>query len=116
MDRVKKTKLKFKEYFDKAFEEFGLDLICCEDSTNVLTTKKLILMSKFVYSYGIAMLRYNSNNDYVILKNEKAGKEDDYHSIELSKCENFNERYKQINSSEKWNLLRQSYKTKKETV
>ncbi len=55
-------------------------------------------------------------NDYVILKNEKAGKEDDYHSIELSKCENFNERYKQINSSEKWNLLRQSYKTKKETV
>ena len=36
--------------------------------------KKIDSNEQVVYSYDIAMLRYNSNNDYVILKNEKAGK------------------------------------------
>lgn len=116
LNDAKKTKLKFKEYFDKAYKELGLDLTNCEDSAHVLTTKKLDSNRKIVYSYDIAILKYNSNNDYIILKNEKAGKEDDYHYIELSNCKDFNKRYKQINSSEKWNLLRQIYKSKKESV
>lgn len=116
LNNAKKTKLKFKEYFDKAFKELGLDLTNCEDSTHVITTKKLNSNRKVVYSYDIAILRYNSNNDYIILKNEKAGKENDYHYIELSNCEDFNKRYKQINSSEKWKLLRKIYKLKKEAV
>lgn len=116
LGKAQKTKLKLKEYFDKAFEELGLDLTNCEDSTHVLTTKKLDSNGQVIYSYDIAILRYNSNNDYIILKNEKAGKKDDYHYIELSNCEDFNKRYKQINSSEKWSLLRKIYKSKKEEV
>lgn len=117
LNDAKKTKLKFKEYFDKAYKELGLVLTNCEDSTHVLTTKKLDSNRKVVYSYDIAILRYNSNKEYIILKNEKEGKgKEDYHYIQLSKCEDFNNKYKQINSSEKWKLLREIYKSKKEAV
>ncbi|MDE6240794.1 MAG: hypothetical protein K2M08_00045 [Anaeroplasmataceae bacterium] len=115
--KAQETKLKFKEYFDKAFEELGLDLSNCEDSTHVLTTKKLDFNGQIIYSYDIAILRYNSNNEYTILKNEKKGKgEEDYHYIPLSNSKNFNNKYKKINSSKKWNLLRKIYKSKKEAV
>jgi Nucleotidyltransferase domain. len=115
-ENAKKTKLKFKEYFDNAFKELKLDLTNCEDSTHVLTTKKLDEKRKVTYSYDIAILRYNEKQNYCILKNEKRGKNDDYHYIELSNCEKFNERYKLISTSKKWKQLRKVYKSMKEEV
>lgn len=115
--KAQETKLKFKKYFEDAFKELGLDLSNCEDSTHVLTTKRLDPNGHVIYSYDIAILRYNSNNEYTILKNEKKGKgEEDYHYIPLSNSKNFNNKYKKINSSKKWNLLRKIYKSKKEAV
>lgn len=117
LEKAQKTKLDLKEYFDEAFKELGLDLTCCEDSTHVLTTKKLDSDGQVIYSYDIAILRYNSNNDYIILKNEKEDKgAEDYHYNELPNCEDFNEKYQLINTSKKWNLLRKIYKSKKENV
>ena len=117
LGKAQKTKLKLKEYFEDAFKELGFDLTNCEDSTHVLTTKKLDSKGQVIYSYDIAILRYNSNSDYIILKNEKEGKgKEDYHYIQLSNCEDFNNKYKQINSSEKWKQLREIYKSKKEAV
>lgn len=116
LNDAKKTKLKFKEYFDKAVHELNLNLSFFEDSTHVLTSKKLDNRGQVIYSYDIAILRYNFKNNYIILKNEKKGKKNDYHYIELSNCENFKERYKMIKTPQKWNLLRKIYKKKKEFV
>lgn len=115
LNDAKKTKLKFKNYFDKAFRELNLNLSHCEDSTHVLTSKKLDNRGQVIYSYDVAILRYNAKGHYIILKNEKTGKPDDYHYIELSNCENFKEKYKKIKTSQKWNLLRKLYKEKKES-
>ncbi len=113
LNDAKKTKNKLREYFDKANDELGLGLTYCEDSTHVLTMKKLD-GDKIIYSYDIAILRLNNNEDYIILKNEKQGKDDDYHYVELSDCESFNEKYKKVKTPKAWDLLRKKYKAKKE--
>ncbi len=113
LNDAKKTKNKLREYFDKANDELGLGLTCCEDSTHVLTMKKLD-GDKIIYSYDIAILRLNNNEDYIILKNEKQGKDADYHYVELSDCESFNEKYKKVKTPKAWDLLRKKYKAKKE--
>ena len=110
---AKRTKNLFREYFDKANEELALNLTCCEDSTHVLTMKKLV-DGQVKYSYDIAILRLNKDNDHIILKNEKKGNDNDYHYVELSDCKDFNERYKKIRTSKAWDLLRKKYKGKKE--
>lgn len=110
---AKRTKNLFREYFDMANGELGLGLTCCEDSTHVLTMKKLV-DSQVKYSYDIAILRLNKDNDYIILKNEKKGEDNDYHYVELPDCKGFNERYKKIRTAKAWSLLRDKYKEKKE--
>lgn len=110
---AKKTKKLFSDYFDKANQELGLGLKNCEDSTHVLTMKN-ILNGQIDYSYDIAILRLNENNQYIILKNEKNHQPDDYHYVQLDNCEDFNIKYRQINNAEKWNALREKYKIKKE--
>ena len=59
---AKRTKNLFREYFDKANEELALNLTCCEDSTHVLTMKKLV-DGQVKYSYDIAILRLNKDNE-----------------------------------------------------
>lgn len=110
---AKATKLLFKDYFDRANQELKLGLTFCEDSTHVLTMKK-IESGKVTYSYDIALLRLNSAKQYIILKNEKCGKDNDYHYVQLQQCENFNEKYKKVRTPQAWNLLREKYKGKKE--
>ena len=112
-NNAKATKELFAKYFNKANEELCLGLKNCEDSTHVLTMKKII-NSRIDYSYDIAVLRLNENNQYIILKNEKNHKPDDYHYVQLENCGDFNKKYRQINNAEKWNALREKYKIKKE--
>ena len=112
-DNAKSTKELFTKYFNKANKELGLELKNCEDSTHVLTMKKIV-DGKIDYSYDIAVLRLNENNQYIILKNEKRHKPDDYHYVQLDNCVDFNKKYRQINNAEKWNALREKYKRKKE--
>lgn len=110
---AKSMKNLFREYFNRAKRDLELDLTDCEDSTHVLTLKKI--ENKMVdYSYDIAILRLNECGQYIILKNEKQGKEDDYHYIPLSDCKDFNKLYKKVKSQQKWELLRKKYKEKKE--
>lgn len=87
-------------------------MIDCEDSTHVLTMKKIV-NTKVDYSYDIAILRLNECGQYVILKNEKQGGQDDYHYVPLPDCGDFNERYKKVKTQEAWALLRDKYKVKK---
>ena len=61
----------------------------------------------------IAILRLNECGQYVILKNEKQGRQDDYHYVPLPDCGDFNERYKKVKTQEAWALLRDKYKVKK---
>lgn len=110
---AKKTKKLFSDYFDKANQELGLGLKNCEDSTHVLTMKKIV-DEHIEYSYDIAILRLNANGQYIILKNEKNHKPGDYHYVQLEDCEDFNKKYKKINNVVKWNSLREKYKIKKE--
>lgn len=110
---AKATKLLFKNYFEKANIELGLGLTYCEDSTHVLTMK-MIESGKVKYSYDIALLRLDSTDQYIILKNEKDGKANDYHYVQLPHCENFKKQYKKVGTPQAWNLLREKYKGKKE--
>lgn len=110
---AKATKLLFKDYFDRVNKELGLGLTFCEDSTHVLTMKK-IENGKVKYSYDIALLRLNSEGQYIILKNEKQSQDDDYHYVLLPQCENFTKQYKKVRTPPAWNLLREIYKGKKE--
>lgn len=103
----------FRKYFNKAIKELGLNLTDCEDSTHVLTLKK-INNQKVVYSYDLAILRMDSNGQYIILKNEKQGQKGDYHFVQLPDCKNFNEKYRRVRTSKAWALLRETYKKKKE--
>ena len=103
----------FRKYFNKAIKEMGLNLTDCEDSTHVLTIKK-ITNQKVVYSYDIAILRMDSNGQYIILKNEKRRQKEDYHYVQLPNCKDFNEKYRKVRTAKAWALLRKRYKEKKE--
>ncbi len=113
LNDAKATKELFSRYFNRANSELSLGLKNCEDSTHVLTMKK-IMEGKIVYSYDIAILRLDANGQYIILKNEKKQKPDDYHYVQLADCTDFNNKYKKINNSKKWDSLREKYKAKKE--
>ena len=104
----------FRKYFNKAIKEIGLNLTDCEDSTHVLTIKK-ITNQKVVYSYDIAILRMDLSGQYIILKNEKRGQKEDYHYVQLPNCKDFNDKYTKVRTSKAWTLLRKKYKEKKET-
>lgn len=110
---AKALKELFRNYFNKAKKELEIGLMDCEDSTHVLTMKKIV-SAKVDYSYDIAILRLNECGQYVILKNEKQGRQDDYHYVPLPDCGDFNERYKKVKTQEAWALLRDRYKDKKE--
>lgn len=110
---AKALKELFRNYFNKAKKELEIGLMDCEDSTHVLTMKKIV-SAKVDYSYDIAILRLNECGQYVILKNEKQGRQDDYHYVPLPDCGDFNERYKKVKTQEAWSLLRDKYKVKKE--
>ena len=71
---AKAMKELFRNYLNKAKKELGIALTDCEDSTHVLTMKK-IGNTKVDYSYDIAILRLNECGQYVILKNEKQGRQ-----------------------------------------
>lgn len=109
---AKAMKELFQNYLNKAKKELGIALTDCEDSTHVLTMKKIV-NTKVDYSYDIAILRLNECGQYVILKNEKQGRQDDYHYVPLPDCGDFNERYKKVKTQEAWALLRDKYKVKK---
>lgn len=53
----------------------------CEDSTHVLTTKK-IHQGKVIFAYDFAILR-KQGNKAEILKNRKKGKTDDYQFVQI---------------------------------
>lgn len=110
---AKAMKLLFQRYFDTANRELGLHLTFCEDSTHVLTMKKII-ERKIIYSYDIALLRTDTVGQYIILKNEKKNQLDDYHYVPLPQCENFAKQYKKVRTPQAWTLLREIYKAKKE--
>ena len=110
---AKAMKDMLRKYFNNANNELGLALTDCEDSTHVLTIKKVV-DQKVEYSYDIAILRLDKSSQYVILKNEKNGKKDDYHYVQLPDCEDFNEKYKKVKNTQAWGLLRKKYKEKKE--
>lgn len=109
---AKAMKELFRNYLNKAKKELGIALTDCEDSTHVLTMKKIV-NTKVDYSYDIAILRLNECGQYVILKSEKQGRQDDYHYVPLPDCGDFNERYKKVKTQEAWALLRDKYKVKK---
>ena len=109
---AKAMKELFRNYLNKAKKELEIALTDCEDSTHVLTMKKIV-NTKVDYSYDIAILRLNECGQYVILKNEKQGIQDDYHYVPLPDCGDFNERYKKVKTQEAWALLRDKYKVKK---
>lgn len=110
---AKEMKELIRGYFDKAIRELKLPLTYCEDSTHVLTIKKII-NSKVLYSYDIALLRLDSAGQLIILKNEKKKRDDDYHYVQISDCQNFSKKYKKVRAPQAWALLRELYKIKKE--
>jgi hypothetical protein len=90
-------------------------LEACEDSTHVVTIKKLSTTGKVEYSYDIAILDKNNDGKYIILKNEKkTGQGSDYHFVELSKNTDLNALFIKIQNVGKWNILLDKYKLKKE--
>ena len=110
---AKATKDLFRNYFNKAKKDLRLELADCEDSTHVLTIKKIV-NTKVEYSYDIAILRLDSAGQYIILKNEKKRENEDYHYVQLENCKDFYSRYKKVKTPQAWNLLRKKYKEKKE--
>ena len=110
---AKEMKGLFQRYFDRAIKELKLPLTFCEDSTHVLTIKK-IMNSKVLSSYDIALLRLDSAEQLIILKNEKKKRYDDYHYVQIPYCENFSKKYKKVRTPQAWTLLREIYKSKKE--
>lgn len=110
----KDTKLKFKSELDKIVKSY--DLTPCEDSTHVLTTKKLD-GNKLVYAYDIAIMKKNKKNEYLILKNEKTENNGNgpYHYVEVPKASDFANKYNTIYGIEQWKKLRLIFKGKKES-
>ncbi len=101
----------FKKILDDIVKDCGLE--DCEDSTNVLTIKK-IEDEKVTYSYDVAIMKYNKNKDKIILKNEKEGKDSDYHYVLISDSSSFYETYRKIKENSLWGELRIEYKKNKE--
>ena len=113
MNDAKEMKALFRGYFDRAIKELKLPLTFCEDSTHVLTLKKIV-NSKVLYSYDIALLRLDSVGQFIILKNEKKERDDDYHYVQIPDCQNFSKKYHKVRTPQSWSLLRELYKIKKE--
>ncbi|MDY0139257.1 MAG: hypothetical protein RBR50_06135 [Candidatus Izemoplasmatales bacterium] len=107
-------KVKFKTELDKIVKTYNL--IPCEDSTHVLTTKKLD-GTKLIYAYDVAIMRKNKNDEYLILKNEKTDNNGNgpYHFVEVPKASDFANKYNTISGIEQWKKLRSIYKGKKES-
>ncbi len=111
---AKEIKLKFKQLLDGILNDYGLTH--CEDSTHVLTTKHVI-DDKIEYSYDIAIMKKNKNNQYILLKNNKQLKDSDlnkYNFVETPKHDDFSDKMKLIKKYKKWGTLREKYKGKKE--
>mgnify|MGYP000890534981 FL=1 len=107
-------KVKFKTELDKIVKTYNLTP--CEDSTHVLTTKKLD-GTKLIYAYDVAIMRKNKNDEYLILKNEKTDNNGNgpYHFVEVPKASDFANKYNTISGTEQWKKLRSIYKRKKES-
>ena len=84
----KETKQKFKKELDSIVKSYSLTP--CEDSTHVLTSKKLN-GTMLVYAYDVAIMKKNKNNEYLILKNEKTENNGNgpYHFVEVPKASDF---------------------------
>ena len=110
----KEIKQKFKSEFDNIVKTYNLSP--CEDSTHVLTTKK-IEGTKLIYAYDVAIMKKNKNDEYLILKNEKTDNNGNgpYHFVEVPKASDFANKYNMISGTEQWKKLRSVYKTKKES-
>lgn len=110
----KDIKKKFKNELDKIVKSY--DLTPCEDSTHVLTTKRLV-NNKLIYDYDVAIMKKNKNEEYLILKNEKNDNNGNgpYHFVEVPKASNFANKYNTISGIEQWKKLRSIYKSKKES-
>jgi len=110
----KEIKLKFKSELDNIVQTYNLTL--CEDSTHVLTTKKLE-DKKLIYAYDVAIMRKNKKDEYLILKNEKIDNNGNgpYHFVEVPKASDFANKYNSISGTDQWKELRSIYKTKKES-
>ncbi|MCL2598588.1 MAG: hypothetical protein FWD76_01580 [Firmicutes bacterium] len=117
---AKQTKAAFQRAFDDAIcalkKKENIELQPCEDSTNVLTIKKLNIDGNIEYSYDIAILQKNSKGHLMILRNEKKG--NIYHFVELSNCcfGDFGKKSIKIKGIGEWNALRKLYKEKKEQM
>lgn len=107
-------KVKFKTELDNIVKTYNLT--SCEDSTHVLTTKKLD-GTKLIYAYDVAIMRKNKNDEYLILKNEKTDNNGNgpYHFVEVPKASDFANKYNSISGTEQWKKLRSIYKGKKES-
>ncbi|MGE4321123.1 MAG: hypothetical protein AB7E61_06725 [Acholeplasmataceae bacterium] len=106
-------KNKFRLLLDEIVPKFNLTN--CEDSTHVLTTKK-IEGNKLIYSYDIALLKKNKKEEYVILKNDKLNNGNGpYHFVEVPKASDFSKKYNEISGTQNWKQLRDIYKKKKES-
>lgn len=107
-------KVKFKNELDNIVKTYNLTP--CEDSTHVLTTKKLD-GTKLIYAYDVAIMRKNKNDEYLILKNEKTDNNGNgpYHFVEVPKASDFANKYNSISGTEQWKKLRSIYKGKKES-
>ena len=107
-------KMKFKSELDNIVKTYYLTP--CEDSTHVLTTKKLE-GTKLIYAYDVAIMRKNKNDEYLILKNEKTDNNGNgpYHFVEVPKASDFANKYNMISGVEQWRKLRSIYKEKKES-
>lgn len=110
----KETKQKFKKELDSIVKSYSLTP--CEDSTHVLTSKKLN-GTMLVYAYDVAIMKKNKNNEYLILKNEKTENNGNgpYHFVEVPKASDFANKYNTISGIEQWKTLRSIYKSKKES-
>ncbi|MBU1093235.1 MAG: hypothetical protein KKH01_02100 [Firmicutes bacterium] len=110
----KDIKLKFKSELDNIIETYNLTP--CEDSTHVLTTKRLE-NKKLIYAYDVAIMRKNKNDEYLILKNEKTDNNGNgpYHFVEVPKASDFANKYNMISGVEQWKKLRSIYKGKRES-
>jgi len=104
----------FKPIIDETIKTKNLNLTPCEDSTHVLTTKKLKPSGAIEYSYDIAIMKNNINENRIIIKNEKDESVNPYHFVQIPNSKDFSSKFKEIKELEKWDQLREVYRIKKE--
>jgi len=103
---AKKLKLRIKSKLDAIVSNYGFE--DCEDSTNVLTIKKL-KKGKEIYAYDIAIIKLGNTNE--ILRNEKKNKGvGPYHFVQLKNIKGFDKKYIKVRKPDMWNDLRIEYK------